>query len=110
MSPDSDLGARTRPILEEISHGHAFGTSEAGLTLLCCRLSRVLAAGIVEHGYRGKICVICTVLDRVQKTPFVLLWLSLRRKCLLIAIARSDFLMMNVSEQNQPAVNLQRNV
>ena len=55
MSPDSDLGARTRPILEEISSGYAFGTSEVGLTRLCCRLSRGLTAGIVEHGCRGKI-------------------------------------------------------
>ena len=54
MSPDSDLGARTRPILEEISSVHAFGTLEAGLTRLCCRLSRGLTAGIVEHGCGGK--------------------------------------------------------
>ena len=42
--------------LKRSNPGHAFGTSEAGLTLLCCRLLRVLTAGIVERGFGFEIC------------------------------------------------------
>ena len=57
MSRDRVLGAHSSLIFEEIkSRPCVWNSWEAGLTFLCCRLSRVLTADIIEGGFCFQIC------------------------------------------------------